>query len=80
MFYIVTWIEDRTETFSRVYKAKDFNTMWRAVYYMNYERKGTGRPAMKQIKIKAQKKCNSEYLEIIGDFDKDMALDKIGIE
>lgn len=80
MYYRVEWTEDGTNFFRRIYKARDFNTMWKAVYYMNCERKETGRPVMKQMQITAQKKCDDGYFEVTGRYESDMALDTATVD
>lgn len=75
MYYDVEWIEEGTSAFRRTFRAKDLPTLWTAIKYINMERRENDRPVMKQTRIKTLSKYDGEYLDIIGDFDSDMALD-----
>ena len=75
MYYKVDWIEEENYRLQRVFRAKDLPTLWTAIKYINMERRENDRPVMKQIRIKTLSKYDGEYLDIIGDFDSDMALD-----
>ena len=59
----------------RVFRAKDLPALWTAIKYMNIERQESGRPVMKQIRIKTMRKYDGEFSDIIGNFDADMELD-----
>ena len=75
MFFEVDWIEDETGFTRRIFRAKDFDTMYRAIKHMNIERQGKKRPVMKGIRIQALAEYDGEYSDITGNFDHDMALD-----
>lgn len=76
MFFEVDWIEEGLT--QRVFRAKDFGTLYRAIKHMNIERQVSKRPVMKGIQIKALTKYDGEYLDITGNFEADMALDVKG--
>ncbi len=80
MYYKVEWTEDEGGNFCRIYKARDFNTLWRLVSHMNYERKYSNRPVMKQLKITAKKKCGGEFFEITNNYDANMEIDAVRSE
>ena len=75
MFYDVDWIEEEDHRIRRVFRAKDLPALWTAIKYMNIERQESGRPVMKQIRIKTMRKYDGEVSDIIGNFDADMELD-----
>ena len=75
MYYKVEWTEDGGGNFCRIYKARDFREMWWLVSRMNFERKYSNRPVMKQLKITAQEKCDGEFFEITNNYDANMAID-----
>lgn len=61
MYYGIDWIEDKNNCFRRVFWAKDFETLWRAVKYMNLERKENGRPVMEYIRVNVMNKYDGEF-------------------
>ena len=75
MFFEVDWIEEETGFTQRVFRAKDYGTMYRAIKHMNIERQGKKRPVMRGIRIQALEKYDGEYSDITGNFDHDMAID-----
>lgn len=75
MYYKVEWTEDDGGDFCRIYKARDFNTLWRLVSHMNCERKYSNRPVMRQLTITVQEKCSGEFFEITNNYDANMAID-----
>ena len=50
MYYKLEWNEENTNHYQRVFQAKDVPTLWRAVHYMNQERKEKKRAAMKKYR------------------------------
>ena len=39
MYYKLEWNEENTNHFQRVFQAKDVPTLWKAIHYMNQERR-----------------------------------------
>lgn len=47
MYYEMEWCEEKVNRFQRVFQARDIPALWRAVNYMNMERKEKKFPLMK---------------------------------
>ena len=77
MFYKLEWHEEDTNHFQRVFQAKDVPTLWRAVHYMNQERKEKQWPIMKKMQITVLEKYSGDYSIITGTYTKDLLLDVI---
>ena len=77
MYYKLEWNEENTNHFQRVFQAKDLPTLWKAVRYMNQERKEKKRAAMKKIQITVLGEYRGEYSVITGAYAKDLLLDAI---
>ena len=75
MYYEVEWAEDESCNFWRVYKARDVGALWKAISYMNMERKEAGRPVMKKIQINVLDEYDGECLIITGNYAEDIQLD-----
>lgn len=76
MYYEMEWYEEKTNRFQRVFQAKDVPALWRAVHYMNMERKERKLPLMKRIQITILDKYSGDYSVITGSYIKDLLLDK----
>lgn len=77
MYYKLEWDEKNTNHFQRVFQAKDVPTLWKAVQYMNQERKEKQRPIMKKIQITVIKEYYGDCPIITGTYTKDLLLDEI---
>ena len=75
MYYKLEWKEESTNHFQRVFQAKDVPTLWRAVHYMNQERKEKQRPIMNKLQITVIEKYSGDYSVITGAYAKDILLD-----
>lgn len=69
------WIEDEVRFARRVFRAIDFDAMYRAIKHKNIVRQKKKRPVMKGIRIQALAEYDGEHSGIIGIFSDDMALD-----
>ena len=76
MYYEIEWFEENAGRFRRVFRAKDIPALWRAVHYMNMERKERDRPLMKKIRVTVLDEYKGEHSAITGSFVKDMRLDR----
>ena len=76
MYYKMEWYEENTDCFWRVFRAKDIPALWRAVHYMNMERKERTLPLMKKIRVTVLDEYSGDHLIITGSFVKDMRLDR----
>ena len=77
MYYKLEWNEENTNHFQRVFQAKDVPTLWKAIHYMNQERKEKQRPIMKKIQITVIKEYDGDCPFITGTYTKDLLLDEI---
>ena len=77
MYYKLEWNEENTNHFQRVFQAKDVPTLWKAVSYMNLERKENQRPMMKKLQITVLEVYCGKYSVITGAYAKDLLLDVI---
>ena len=77
MYYKLEWNEENTNHFQRVFQAKDVPTLWKAVHYMNQERKEKQCPIMKKMQITVLEKYSGDYSVITGAYAKDILLDVI---
>ena len=77
MYYKLEWNEENTNHFQRVFQAKDVPTLWKAVSYMNLERKENQRPMMKKLQITVLEGYCGKYSVITGAYAKDLLLDVI---
>ncbi len=76
MYYEMEWREGDTDTHRRVFRAKDISSLWKAVNYMNMERKDGKRFPMTNISITELPEYSGEFAEITGFYVKDLLLDK----
>ena len=76
MFFDVEWSEKGQDRFRKVFHAADLPVLWKAVKYMNMERRENGLPVIKQIQIKVMNKYDGEFSDIIGNYDADIMLDE----
>ena len=79
MFFEVEWSEE-AGTFRRVYRAENFNTVWRITKHMNIERRQAKRPVMRGIRIRHLRKYEGGFFNITADYEKNMAFDADGSE
>ena len=77
MYYKLEWNEGNTTHFQRVFLAMDIPTLWKAVNYMNQERKEKQWPIMKKMQITVLEEYNGDYSVITGAYAKDILLDVI---
>ena len=77
MYYKLEWNEGNTNHFQRVFQAKDVSSLWRAVHYMNQERKEKQWPIMKKMQITVLEEYSGDYSVITGAYTKDLLLDAI---
>lgn len=75
MYYMLEWSEKGINRFKRVYHAKDVPVLWRAVKYMNMERKERKLPIMEKIEITELNNYDGEFSKIVGSYTKDLQLD-----
>ena len=76
MYYEMEWCEEKVNRFQRVFQARDIPALWRAVNYMNMERKEKKFPLMKNIQITVLDEYSGDYSVITGSYIKDLLLDK----
>ena len=76
MYYAIEWSEKGINRFKRVYRAKDIPVLWKAVNYMNMERKERKLPIMEKIQITELYNYDGEYSSIVGSYTKDLRLDE----
>ena len=72
LFFEVDWIEDEAGFSKRVFRAKDLDTMYRAIKHMNIERQGMRRLAMKKIRIQALANYDKKCSDITENFNYDI--------
>lgn len=77
MYYKLEWDEKNANHFQRVFQAKDVSSLWRALNYMNQERKEKQWPIMKKMQITVLEKYSGDYSVITGTYTKDLLLDVI---
>ena len=75
MYYEIEWIEEKNCNYRRVFRAKDFDTFWKAIRYLNIARRDNNCPVMKRIRLKEMDKYEGRFSDIIGNFDADMELE-----
>ena len=80
MYYEMEWYEENTGSFRRVFRARDIPALWRAVHYMNMERKERKLPLMKKIRVTVLDEYSGDHSVITGSFVKDMRLDGYHID
>ncbi len=76
MYYEMEWCEEEVNRFQRVFQARDIPALWRAVNYMNMERKEKKFPLMKNIQITVLDEYSGDYSVITGSYMKDLLLDR----
>lgn len=77
MYYKLEWDEKNTNHFQRVFQAKNVSSLWRALNYMNQERKEKQWPVMKKMQITVLDEYSGDYSVITGAYTKDLLLDVI---
>ena len=76
MYYEIEWYEGKADRFRRVFQAKDIPVLWRAVNYMNMERKERKFPLMKKVQITVLDEYSGDCSVITGSYMKDLLLDR----
>ena len=59
-----------------VFHAKDLPALWKAVKYMNMERRERKLPTMNQIQITVLNSYDGEFSAIVGSYAKDLQQDR----
>ena len=77
MYYKLEWDEKNANHFQRVFQAKNVSSLWRALNYMNQERKEKQWPIMKKMQITVLDEYRGDYSVITGAYTKDLLLDVI---
>ena len=80
MYYEIERFEENTDRFRRVFRAKDIPALWRAVHYMNMERKERTLPLMKKIRVTVLDEYSGDHSVITGSFVNDMRQDRYLID
>ena len=76
MYFEVEWSEKEQGRIRKVFHAVDLPVLWRAVHYMNMERKEKKFPLMKNIQITVLDEYSGDYSVITGSYMKDLLLDR----
>ena len=76
MYYEMEWCEEKVNRFQRVFQARDIPALWRAVNYMNMERKEKTDKTMNRILITVLDEYSGDYSVITGSYMKDLLLDR----
>ena len=70
MYFELEWSEKETSRLKRVFHA------WKAVKYMNMERRERKLPTMNQIQITVLNSYDGEFSAIVGSYAKDLQQDR----
>lgn len=76
MYFELEWSEKETNRLKRVFHAKDLPALWKAVKYMNMERRERELPTMNQIQITVLNSYDGEFSAIVGSYAKDLQQDR----